>query len=549
MLVDEITPTTALADPVAVVRTKTLASGILLANGDVGDFSFYNFNTNDSSSSGSTAPNEINFAKSEISMEFSSSSGQRAGSSANNNLRDDFPQHLDKDVDCHRRSKPVQKIRMDYQNSQRKGVLLSIENHSGALVVSGEDDEICSLSQTVAASSLSMPSDCDENEQLSDSITSKVRNVTFFSRQSSSFLRVSDLSSITSVTTPPSLSKPKLREMCSELTDTTIASEDYDDSWHGSDDRGEKVEVGTNIANFHYPSNEPPPGVVKESDELWIALVDGTDGRHSPLAAAAVSALEEFGRSQVCFNEAIWTPADRLTEKASHCVRNFGAKQSWQSSTFCADGMPSSDSDCSTNKSVLVWYGKLSHGYYGNDIPLVRAAGMIDVSPESLLELLLDSNRVTEYNEMSLGRTDILVLQKDMPTNVKKKNINVNAFGGITKIWRSSSRPPIVRKTMQFTSLVHARELPDHSGYIIVSRSVNTMPDKTISDALTAEILLNINVLKRVDGETNQCLFISVNHVRSPILIPNMIAKRVAIQGVTGFIQDLRKCTSKNVSK
>jgi hypothetical protein len=99
-----------------------------------------------------------------------------------------------------------------------------------------------------------------------------------------------------------------------------------------------------------------------------------------------------------------------------------------------------------------------------------------------------------------------------------------------------------LRKTLQFTSLFHARPLPDHSGFTLVSRAVTAASEKKqASGILVSEILMGVNIIKRVQNSPNQCLFISVNHIRSP-MIPMMIAKRIGLQAAVNFVHDLRKC-------
>jgi hypothetical protein len=177
------------------------------------------------------------------------------------------------------------------------------------------------------------------------------------------------------------------------------------------------------------------------------------------------------------------------------------------------------------------------------------------MSPLALMELLVDSSRIQEYNKLSLGRTDLLVLQGDMSKD--------GPFGGITKIMKAITKPPLVRKALVFTSLIHVRELDDGSGYKIVTRAV-TPPEENaacldsdnascnsssntntnnggLANALTSEILLGVNIIKRIEGDDNRCLMMCVNHIRSP-MVPMMIAKRIGLQAAINFYHDLRAC-------
>ncbi len=73
-----------------------------------------------------------------------------------------------------------------------------------------------------------------------------------------------------------------------------------------------------------------------------------------------------------------------------------------------------------SSQEVLVWVGKFSirrggssgvEEYYGAELPIIKTTSIVHQSPKYLAELLMDSSRVRMYNKMSLGRTDIQVLQ------------------------------------------------------------------------------------------------------------------------------------------
>jgi len=260
------------------------------------------------------------------------------------------------------------------------------------------------------------------------------------------------------------------------------------------------------VPNYHHAASDPPPGIDAIATEKWVALDDG-DGQHAPVAPFAVQALVQSATA-LTHNRDLWTP-DSKTQKI--LSKEPDAYQTWQ---VGVDHVVTSD-------QVLVWSGTITpSGLYGSELPAVRAAGRVPIAADVLAEMLIDSTRVHEYNQMSLGRTDLLVLQdtEDGP------------FGGRTKIMQSKSQ--FLRKTLQFTSLLHARRLEGGS-HLIVTRAVQGAS----AGAVVSEILLGVNVIHPLND--GQCLIVTVNHIRSP-MVPMMIAKRIGLQAAVNFIADLR---------
>ena len=62
------------------------------------------------------------------------------------------------------------------------------------------------------------------------------------------------------------------------------------------------------------------------------------------------------------------------------------------------------------DSSCMVFTGKFTHKYYGHDIIAIRSQGVVNMSAEELVDLLMDSNRIQEYNSSSTGRSDEIIL-------------------------------------------------------------------------------------------------------------------------------------------
>lgn len=301
-----------------------------------------------------------------------------------------------------------------------------------------------------------------------------------------------------------------------------VADLDMDATVHSVSD----LESEESFPNYHFSSADPPPGVDADPNELWVCLDNG-DGEHAPIAPLAVSALAKTGLNTT-FDQHMWNPESKTAKLVKL------KEHAWHTCSWEKDGpvvLPA-ETTAASEKEVLVWSGNFTHGRYGSELPAVRSAGLINMPAEALMDLLVDSNRVKEYNKMSLGRTDLLVLQNDL---------DGGTFGGITKVMRSETRPPMIRKTLSFTSILHVRKLDDGSGFKLVSRAVTSPVDSSIAGTLQSEILLSVNIIKKVEGNPNQCMMIAVNHIRSP-MVPMMIAKRLGLTAAVNFINDLRAC-------
>ena len=286
------------------------------------------------------------------------------------------------------------------------------------------------------------------------------------------------------------------------------------------------LESEESFPNFHCASADPPPGIEADPNELWVCLDNG-DGEHAPIAPLAVSALAKTGLNTT-FDQNMWNPESKTAKLVKM------PEHAWHACSWEKDGLVQlpPGMTAASEKEVLVWSGNFTHGRYGSDLPAVRSAALINMPAEALMDLLVDSNRVKEYNKMSLGRTDLLVLQNEL---------DGGAFGGITKVMRSETRPPMVRKTLSFTSILHVRKLDDESGFKLVSRAVTSPVDSSLAGNLQSEILLSVNIIKKVEGNPGQCMMIAVNHIRSP-MVPMMIAKRIGLAAAVNFINDLRAC-------
>jgi len=381
--------------------------------------------------------------------------------------------------------------------------------------------------------------------------------------------------------------------------------------------------------HYHHPSPHPPPGVQFHIDENWVCLDDGK-GSHSPIAPQAVDALVSMGFRAAC-DPMMWTPTSK--------TRKYMTEKGLRFDDIPIPGPLEEGEGGPEDSTCLVWSGKFAHKYHGHEQPAVRSQGIVNMSPEELVDLIMDSNRVSEYNKSSIGRTDEVVLSDgtdlgNSPFSGQRKKkltgvvmqgatvIDGNAvfesetdeeqsdleeieevvfdddgnksvhtitlpsrrkrrtrFVGETKLVRTTNKPPLVRKVLEFYTLLHCRALTDDQGgdgFIIVGRGITPASDadkkKSKKGVMHSEILLNVHIIRRLRDSkrrrekgsrkggrnsksvstsshkaskgdlANRCLMINVNHLKSP-MVPNMLAKKVGLSAALNFIMDIRGLT------
>jgi hypothetical protein len=190
---------------------------------------------------------------------------------------------------------------------------------------------------------------------------------------------------------------------------------------------------------------------------------------------------------------------------------------------------------------ILIWMGSSDHNGYGSKGPVCKARGLIKTSPRKLVEFILDSTRIKEYNKMSQGRDDLVIFQDDLDITAEDSPAG---FAGVCKIVRSRNKPKLLPKTIEITSLLHARAVENAPGtYLIVNRSVfdnDSGALKNTKDTIVSEMLLGVNLIRPIDDTHQVSEFSSVTHIYSPN-VPEMLTKRVAPSGAHNMIKDIQK--------
>ena len=194
----------------------------------------------------------------------------------------------------------------------------------------------------------------------------------------------------------------------------------------------------------------------------------------------------------------------------------------------------------SSSKDTQLWSGYINNTCYnGSYKPMIKAKGIIhNAAPYDILQLLIDSKRVKEYNKMCTYRHDLY-----------------SFFDGDSycKITQSRSKPPLM-KSMDFCTLLYARNLNDDmeygygvKGYIVVGRGVVHNENDTNSLQMNnhhnkrCEILLGVNIIRPISSKNDQpsTELITVNHVYVPD-VPMFIGKKVAFNSALNFINDVQ---------
>jgi hypothetical protein len=292
------------------------------------------------------------------------------------------------------------------------------------------------------------------------------------------------------------------------------------------------------------PLSEAPTDEDDGSKKQWIGLdmveqqpQSLTSAHISPYGPVVLEMLVQNGLKVVA-DDSIWTPRS-ATETALAEVESGGKRRIAQ-----ADGTP-------VDTTVRMWTGSFDHDGYGHDIPAVKSSGIVAMSADKLMALLLDSDRVKEYNKNSTGRQDIQVFRNDL---FEAFQADCKTDAVMTKIMLSAAQPPLLRLVLEFLTLLHARKLRPEDrigeGYICVCRSVDRTDDEYREPKQTGgyfgptvvrgEILLNVHLFTEIPGyEDSKCEMTNINHLKS-CMVPTFIAQQLGLSAAVSMINDIR---------
>lgn len=201
----------------------------------------------------------------------------------------------------------------------------------------------------------------------------------------------------------------------------------------------------------------------------------------------------------------------------------------------------------SRNDDVLVWLGNTKAGH-GSNVPVCKARGRINLPPRALVDFLLDSSRIREYNAMSQGREDLLMIQESLDTTAEESKFGIP---GMCKIIRSKNKPKLLPKVVEMTSLMYAKPLKSLPGsYLVVNRSIHkdaTGELKSTKDTMITEMLLGANLIRPVGEDGQMSEFSTITHAFAPG-VPAMLARKAAPGSATNMIKEIQKLfdTEKN---
>jgi hypothetical protein len=190
---------------------------------------------------------------------------------------------------------------------------------------------------------------------------------------------------------------------------------------------------------------------------------------------------------------------------------------------------------------ILVWTGDIGHKGFGCDWPVVKARCLVETSPRSLIEFMMDSSRIKEYNKMSLGREDLVRIQEGLDTSEKESPYG---FAGDCKIVRALNKPRMIPKTIETLSLTYSKPLATSPGaYMTVSRSIfedGSGEHKSPSaNTIRSEMLLGVTIYRPANADHSVTEITNVTHVFSPG-VPEMLARRVAPSSAYNMMKDIQ---------
>ncbi len=207
------------------------------------------------------------------------------------------------------------------------------------------------------------------------------------------------------------------------------------------------------------------------------------------------------------------------------------------------------------DEDIIVWRLKKSviDNNEHNKWPCIKSFTTIDLPTEQLKDLLLDSNRVTDYNRYSGGRNDIEILSSN------------------TKIVWNKSKIPYAIKPYDFSTLIHTYQLPitstatsssssslfpllqshSHSKHpiiVILSTAVKHEKIPVHKDFARSEVFFAMNILSPNHLNSSRTDFTTISHVKYAGTLP-LLVWRSGAQGTIQYLRSLKEAAQRHQNK
>lgn len=210
------------------------------------------------------------------------------------------------------------------------------------------------------------------------------------------------------------------------------------------------------------------------------------------------------------------------------------------------DEWPVSPWNAPHGHDILVWTGDIGHTGFGSDWPVVKARCLIDTSPRELVEYMMDSSRIKEYNKLSQGRQDLVKIQEGLDTT---EEMSLFGFAGDCKMVKALNKLKLLPTAIETLSLSYSKPLTSAPGsYMTVIRSVfedNSGEHKSpAANTIRSEMLLGVLLFRPANADHSVCELTNVTHLFSPG-VPEMLARRAAPSSAYNMMKDVQSIFSK----
>jgi hypothetical protein len=244
------------------------------------------------------------------------------------------------------------------------------------------------------------------------------------------------------------------------------------------------------------------PGVGVFAERLLRQLVNRAQQTSASLAGAAAGLQSSLGSGGAGVDDR-YLDLVRALEVEGH--RALGEEE-WR--------------PVSVKDDVKLWRRATAEGSYGREYPCLKLSTVLDAPAEAVMALLVDSERVAEYNKYSKGRHD------------------VEHLGPHTKIVRNRSLPPLQKRVHEFCTLMHVVRRED-GAQVMLTRFTDHPKVPRSSNYARSEIILGVTEVRPHPTDKGKAVFTTVSHVKSAG-VPPFIAEQFSARGLLDFVSSLQ---------